>query len=70
MQISICTPCCSIMRVFRGGYYAESKKKNTNKGGGFFEKNVKVSRYGIGRDLFKDCERLGYKLLRYHLEKN
>ena len=33
------------------------------------EKKCNVSRYGIV-DLFKDCESLGYKLLRYPLGEN
>ncbi len=32
----------------------------------FFREKCKISRYGI-IDLFKDCERLGYKVLRYPL---
>lgn len=34
-----------------------------------FREKCKVSRYGI-IDLFKDCERLGYKLLRYPIGEN
>lgn len=34
-----------------------------------FREKCKVSRYGI-IDLFKECERLGYKLLRYPLGEN
>lgn len=34
-----------------------------------FREKCKISRYGI-IDLFKDCERLGYKLIRYPLGEN
>lgn len=44
----------------------ESRKREIRIKADAFRKNCKVSRYGI-IDLFKDCERLGYKILRYPL---
>lgn len=44
----------------------ESRKKEIRKQAYALREKCKVSRYGI-IDLFKDCERLGYKLLRYPL---
>ncbi len=35
----------------------------------YFRENCKVGRYGV-IDLFKDCDRCGYKLLRYPLGEN
>lgn len=47
----------------------ESRKREIRREAGFFREKCKVSRYGI-IDLFKDCERLGYKILRYPLGEN
>lgn len=44
----------------------ESRKKEIRKQAYALREKCKVSRYGI-IDLFKECERLGYKLLRYPL---
>ncbi len=44
----------------------ESKKKEIRIKAEAFREKCKISRYGI-IDLFKDCERIGYKLLRYPL---
>lgn len=44
----------------------ESRKKEIRKQAYVLREKCKVSRYGI-IDLFMDCERLGYKLLRYPL---
>lgn len=44
----------------------ESKRKEIRIKADSFREKCKVSRYGIA-DLFKDCERLGYKVLRYPL---
>ncbi len=44
----------------------ESRKREIRKQAYTFREKCKVSRYGI-IDLFKECERLGYKLLRYPL---
>lgn len=44
----------------------ESRKREIRIEADSFREKCKVSRYGI-IDLFKDCERLGYKLLRYPL---
>lgn len=44
----------------------EYRKKEIRKQAYIFREKCKVSRYGI-IDLFKECERLGYKLLRYPL---
>ena len=44
----------------------ESRKKEIRKRAYAFREKCKVSCYGI-IDLFKDCERLGYKVLRYPL---
>ncbi|MDO4275818.1 MAG: ImmA/IrrE family metallo-endopeptidase [Eubacteriales bacterium] len=44
----------------------ESRKKEIRIKADAFREKCKVSRYGI-IDLFKDCERIGYKLLRYPL---
>ena len=44
----------------------ESRKRDIRKQAYAFREKCKVSRYGI-IDLFKECERLGYKLLRYPL---
>lgn len=44
----------------------ESRKREIRIEADAFREKCKVSRYGI-IDLFKDCERLGYKLLRYPL---
>ena len=44
----------------------ESRKREIRIEADVFREKCKVSRYGI-IDLFKDCERLGYKLLRYPL---
>lgn len=47
----------------------ESRKKEIRIQAYAFREKCKVSRYGI-IDLFKECERLGYKLLRYPLGEN
>lgn len=44
----------------------ESRKREIRIKADLIREKCKVSRYGI-IDLFKDCERLGYKLLRYPL---
>lgn len=44
----------------------ESRKREIRIEADAFREKCKVSRYGI-IDLFKECERLGYKLLRYPL---
>lgn len=44
----------------------EVRKREIRIAADAFREKCKVSRYGI-IDLFKDCERLGYKLLRYPL---
>lgn len=44
----------------------ESRKKEISIQAYAFREKCKVSRYGI-IDLFKECERLGYKLVRYPL---
>ena len=45
------------------------RKREIRKKADVFREKCKISRYGI-IDLFKDCERLGYKLLRYPLGEN
>lgn len=47
----------------------ESRKREIRIKADSFRGNCKISRYGI-IDLFKECERLGYKLLRYPLGEN
>lgn len=47
----------------------ESRKRKIRIEAYSFRENCKISRYGI-IDLFKDCERLNYKLLRYNLGEN
>lgn len=44
----------------------ENRKKEIRIKADAFRENCRVSRYGI-TDLFKECERFGYKLLRYPL---
>ena len=44
----------------------ESRKREIRKQANAFRERCKISRYGI-IDLFKDCERLGYKVIRYPL---
>lgn len=44
----------------------ESRKREIRKQAYALREKCKVSRYGL-MDLFKECERLGYKLLRYPL---
>lgn len=46
----------------------ENRKKEIRIKACSFREKCKISRYGI-IDLFKDCERLGYKLLRYPLSE-
>ena len=46
----------------------EYRKREIRISADAFREKCKVSRYGI-IDLFKDCKRLGYKLLRYPLEE-
>ena len=43
-----------------------SRKREIRIQADYFREKCKISRYGI-IDLFKDCDRLGYKLLRYPL---
>lgn len=47
----------------------ENKKREIRIKADSVREKCKISRYGI-IDLFKDCERLGYKLLRYPLGEN
>lgn len=47
----------------------ESRKKEIRIKAAVFREKCKISRYGI-IDLFKECERCGYKLLRYPLGEN
>lgn len=47
----------------------DSRKRDIRKQAYALREKCKVSRYGI-IDLFKECERLGYKLLRYPLGEN
>lgn len=47
----------------------ESIKREIRKKADLFREKCKVSRYGI-IDLFKECERCGYKLIRYPLGEN
>lgn len=47
----------------------ESRKRHIRIKTDAFREKCKVSRYGI-IDLFKECERLGYKLIRYPLGEN
>ena len=47
----------------------DSRKREIRIKADSFRVKCKISRYGI-IDLFKECERLGYKLLRYHLGDN
>lgn len=44
----------------------ESRKRDIRRKAESFRERCKVSRYGM-IDLFKDCERMGYKVLRYPL---
>ena len=46
-----------------------SRKREIRKKADSFREKCKISRYGI-IDLFKECDRLGYKLLRYPLGEN
>ncbi len=47
----------------------DKRKKEIRKSADSFREKCKVSRYGI-IDLFKECERLDYKLIRYPLGQN
>ena len=47
----------------------DSRKREIRIKADSFRVKCKISRYGI-IDLFKECERLGYKLLRYPLGEN
>lgn len=47
----------------------ESRKREIRKSADVFREKCKVGRYGI-IDLFKECERCGYKLIRYPLGEN
>ena len=47
----------------------DSRKREIRIKADSFREKCKISRYGI-IDLFKECERLGYKLLRYPLGEN
>lgn len=47
----------------------ESRKRDIRIKADSFRMQCKISRYGI-IDLFKECERIGYKLLRYPLGEN
>ncbi|MBP5383355.1 MAG: ImmA/IrrE family metallo-endopeptidase [Lachnospiraceae bacterium] len=46
-----------------------SRKRDIRRQAGAFREKCKISRYGI-IDLFKECERLDYKLIRYPLGEN
>ena len=47
----------------------ESRRKDIRRTAAVVREKCKVSRYGI-IDLFKECARLGYKLIRYPLVEN
>ena len=47
----------------------ESRKRVIRRQADIFREKCKISRYGI-IDLFKECERSGYKLLRYPIGEN
>ena len=47
----------------------ETRKREIRIKADSFRANCKIGRYGI-IDLFKECERMGYKLLRYPLGEN
>ena len=47
----------------------EIRKREIRKTANSVREKCKVSGYGI-RDLFNECERLGYKLIRYPLGEN
>lgn len=47
----------------------ESRRKDIRRTAAVVREKCKVSRYGI-IDLFKECARLGYKLIRYPLGEN
>ena len=47
----------------------QSRKREIRKQANDFREKCKVSRYGI-IDLFKDCQRLNYKIIRYPLGEN
>ena len=47
----------------------DKRKKEIRRIADSFREKCKVSRYGI-IDLFKECERLGYKLIQYPLGEN
>ncbi len=47
----------------------ENRKREIRREAYSFREQCKVNRFGI-IDLFKDCERLGYKLIRYPLGEN
>lgn len=47
----------------------EIRKRDIRKKADSFRVNCKIGKYGI-IDLFKECERMGYKLLRYPLGEN
>ena len=47
----------------------EERRKRIRIQADSFREKCKISRYGI-IDLFKDCERSGYKLIRYPIGEN
>lgn len=47
----------------------DTRKRQIRISAGAFREQCKISRYGI-IDLFKECERCGYKLIRYPLGEN
>ena len=70
MPISICITSFKIIILDKGGVcYAGKQKKDIRRTAAVVREKCKVSRYGI-IDLFKECARLGYKLIRYPLGEN
>ena len=47
----------------------DSRKREIRIKADYFRANCKIGRYGI-INLFKECERMGYKLVRYPLGEN
>lgn len=47
----------------------DSRKREIRIKADYFRTNCKIGRYGI-INLFKECERMGYKLVRYPLGEN
>ena len=55
---------------FRGvSLMLDSRKREIRIKADYFRANCKIGRYGI-INLFKECERMGYKLVRYPLGEN